>query len=407
MSNDASDGRLTPRRRRVRRRTAVIAVAAVTAIVLAGCSSAAKSSGGGGSGAVTLATLFPLSGPNATFGQGNLQGVEVGLDAVKQGIGGIKGVDLNLASLDSQALPSPAVQAMNQAVHVRKAPFVLTAFSAVTKAIAPIANQTKTVLMQGGASSPDLAKLGSYVFNDVPLADLQTPAVIDYAIKQKNLKKWAVIYSDEPLGQTLSANLAKTVPAAGGQILSTTGVAVDQTEFSSVVAKVRQDHPDVVYLATSFGGMTELIDQLRQGGVKSQLITFAGTDSPEVIALKNSEGMLLTGQSIDYVNTDAYTKFFNTDFKKRYPKATPNTVTVNYANAVIIAAKAIAYLHSKKEAVTGENIATAIHTLKDFDVIGGTVSFQPNGTVETSINVLEITGGVEKSLKTYPVSALK
>jgi branched-chain amino acid transport system substrate-binding protein len=389
---------------------AVLAAVTVTAgLAIAGCGGSGSSGGssGGGSSSVTLATLFPMSGPNAVYGVGNLQGVHVGLDAVKQRVGGMKGVNFNLATLDSQALPSPAVQGMNEAVHVRNAPIVLTAFSSVAEAVAPIANQTKTVVMQGGASSPGLAKLGPYFFNNLPLADAQLPAMLDYLIKQQHLTKWAVIYTDEPLGQSLSAELKTSVPAAGASVVSSTGVSVSQTDFSSVVAQVRAEHPDVVYLATSFGGMTQLESQLRSAGITAPFATFAGTDSTQVVASKSSDGMVLTGQSVDFQNSNPFTSFFNSDFKKRYPKAAPNTVTVNYANEVLIAAKAIMYLKSKGKAINGSNIAQAIHTIKTFDVVGGKVTFQPNGTVVTPIDIVKINNNKESVVKTYPASILK
>jgi branched-chain amino acid transport system substrate-binding protein len=45
------------------------------------------------------------------------------------------------------------------------------------KAVAPIANDNKVVELSGGANSPDLAKLGDYVYTTFRLADVDVSGV--------------------------------------------------------------------------------------------------------------------------------------------------------------------------------------------------------------------------------------
>ena len=48
------------------------------------------------------------------------------------------------------------------------------------KAVAPIANDNKVVELIVGANSPDIAKLGDYVYTTFPLADVDITAVAKY-----------------------------------------------------------------------------------------------------------------------------------------------------------------------------------------------------------------------------------
>jgi branched-chain amino acid transport system substrate-binding protein len=354
---------------------------------------------------MSVAGILPLSGASAPFGEENLLGMRIGVDAANAGVGGIT-TKLNLVPLDSQALPSPALQGMNEAVHVKQTPVVLTAFSSLTEALAPIANQTKTVLIQGGASSPALAKLGPYVFNTLPLANEQLPALVDYLVKVKKLTRWTIEYDNETLGESLLAVLKTLIPEAGAKIVGEVGTDTTQSDFSSTAAKIRATNADIVFLGSAGSAEnaeTTLISQLREGGVTAQLAAYAGTDSPEVVALKGAQGMILTGETLQSDNQDEFTKFFNRELAKLQPGTAANSAIVNYANSVIIAAIAADYAKSHGEPINGQTIASAMHAIKNFNVIDGAVDFQPDGTVLTPINVLQIVDGKEQILKTYPI----
>ena len=84
--------------------------------------------------------------------------------------------------LDTQADPQLGIQMANRLVSVEKVPAFVTAWSAVVKAVAPIANDNKVVELSIGASSPDVATLGDYVFTTFPLADVDIAAVAKYSV---------------------------------------------------------------------------------------------------------------------------------------------------------------------------------------------------------------------------------
>lgn len=112
---------------------------------------------------VKIGALFPMSGLNATYG--DIFGLGVNL-AVEH-INADKLIDgtLSVQYEDSQALPQQGVIGMNKLVNVAKVPYVLSAFTGVSKAISTTAGRTKTVAVNGGGVGPDLADLGPYFWN--------------------------------------------------------------------------------------------------------------------------------------------------------------------------------------------------------------------------------------------------
>src|SRR5699024_11159871 len=110
-----------------------------------------------------IGALFPLSGPMASFGNMYYYATELAVEHVSQDK--LLSQPLVIDYEDSQAQPQPAVIAMNKMVRVSELPAVLTGLSGVSKAIAPIGDRQKVVMVNGGASSPDLAELSPYFYN--------------------------------------------------------------------------------------------------------------------------------------------------------------------------------------------------------------------------------------------------
>src|SRR5690606_14882778 len=120
---------------------------------------------------VTIGALFPLSGLNATYG--DIFGSGVNLAAEHINADNLINGKLTVQYEDSQALPQQGVIGMNKLVNVSKVPYVLSAFTDVSKAISTTATRTKTVAINGGGVGPDLADLGPYFWNIIPLANFE------------------------------------------------------------------------------------------------------------------------------------------------------------------------------------------------------------------------------------------
>src|SRR5262249_36927962 len=81
---------------------------------------------------------MPLTGSQALYGQDQVKAAEWGLAEVNKG-GGINGKKVEMIVLDTQADPQLGIQMTNRLVSVEKVPAFVTAWSAVVKAVAPIA----------------------------------------------------------------------------------------------------------------------------------------------------------------------------------------------------------------------------------------------------------------------------
>src|SRR5215468_10642329 len=162
---------------------------------------------------------MPLSGSQALYGSDQVKAAQWAVNDINAK-GGINGKKFEMIVLDTQADPQVAINAVNRLVSVEKVPVFVTAWSSVVRAVAPIANDNKVVELSIGANSPDVAKLGDYVFTTFPLADVDVVAVARYSVNKLGKKKAAVLYINNDTGIVASQVYRDTFGKTGGEIVA-------------------------------------------------------------------------------------------------------------------------------------------------------------------------------------------
>ncbi|SDV49019.1 ABC transporter substrate-binding protein [Chitinasiproducens palmae] len=340
-------------------------------------------------GTLTIGALLPMSGPNAEYGQTFGSGADLSIAHVNDDH--ILSKKLVLRYEDSQALPMQGVLGMNKLVNVYETPLVLTGFTGVSKAVAPIARRSRTVAVNGGGVGPDLAQLGPYFWNVIPLANAEVRAIIPYLINERKLKRFVLIYVDDPLGQSINQELAQDLPPAGGTLAASFAVPAGSQQFGGVVARVRDARPDLIFIASYGAQQSQIVKQLRDNGVMQQIASYSAFSIPAINALPEAKGALYTTQRFDWDAPDRLTQRFVADYKQRYGRK-PTAYAANYYNAVRLFAILAASLEHDGKPVTGQNLLAARQRLQHFDLVGGSVSFDANGTVRAPIQVNQIDG---------------
>lgn len=342
-----------------------------------------------------IGALLPNSGPMTSFGELFRSGADLAADHINADK--ILSKPFAINHEDSQGQPQAAVTGMNKLVRVNQEPVVLTAMSGISKAIAPIGDREKVVAINGGGVAPDLAKLGPYFFNVIPLVNYEVRALLPYLAKEKKVKRIALVYVEDPLGESVLRELTDLAPKNGMELVGSFSVPSTSRQFAPIAAKVREVTPDVVYVAYFGQTMVALVKQLRDSGVDKMFVSYSAFNDPDMMALPAAEGSVYSSQKMDWASTDPVTARFVTDFKKKYGK-TPSFYNANYYNAVWVTGKAMASLEKKGQPITGESVRNELLSIKTFDAVGGKMEFQPDGTVSMPIQMNMLAGGSTKVL---------
>jgi branched-chain amino acid transport system substrate-binding protein len=341
-----------------------------------------------------IGTLFPMSGPNAEFGTMYSNGVQLALEHMKSENLLKNPVDVRV--VDSQATAQGGAIGMTRLASVDQAAYVLIGFTGVSKAAAPIGDRAKVVMINGGGVGPDLATLSPYFWNILPLADQEIRAALPY-FKAKNLKRVAMIYSDDPAGLALHSELKNGLPTVGSALVGAYSMAPGLTQFAAIAAQIREVKPDVVFFASIVATQgVQIIKQLRDNGVPQQLMTYSSGNLPSINSLPEAEGMIFSGQQADWATEEPLMKRFVTGWRTKHGHD-PSTYALNYYNATLLFGQLARDLESKGKPVNGENLRASMLSLKKFKLAGGEVTFAENGTASTGVQLNVIKGGrIEK-----------
>lgn len=337
-----------------------------------------------------LGTLFPMSGPNAEYGTAFTAGIQMAMQHITAD--NMLRRPLRLQAEDTQALPQQGVIGMTKLVNVDKASFVFVGFTAVSKAVAPVGDRAKTVMVNGGAVGPDLAGLSPYFWNVIPLAHLETQALLPFLIRRRNLKRIALVYVDDPLGDAILGILRTSLPAAGGELAGQFSIPRTAQQFAPVAARIRQTRPDAVYIASFGAQQSQIIKQLRDNGVSQPLVSYSAMNIDSVRATAEAEGLIFTTQTTDFEGGDAVTRRFATDFRARF-NSDPGTYQVNYYNAARLFGLLAQSLEREGAEVNGDNLRRALLARREFDLVGGKGRFDDQGNMSAELQINEIRGG--------------
>ncbi len=163
--------------------------------------------------------------------------------------GGVNGKKLEMIVLDTQADPQVGINAVNRLVSVEKVPVFITAWSSVVRAVAPIANDNKVVELSIGANSPDIAKLGDYVYTTFPLADVDVSARGPLLGREDRARKRLRSSTSTTTPALSQAQVYRdTFTKAGGEIVAYEAYDPKATDFTGAMLKVRSAQPDIIHL---------------------------------------------------------------------------------------------------------------------------------------------------------------
>ena len=372
------------------RRAAQIACAVVAlAMTLAGVARAQAPA------SYKFGLAMPLSGSQALYGADQVKAAQWAVDAINAK-GGINGKKLEMIALDTQADPQVGINAVNRLVSVEKVPVFITAWSSVVRAVAPIANDTKVVELSVGANSPDIAKLGDYVYTTFPLADVDVAAVARYSVEKLAKRKAAVLYINNDTGIIAAQVYRDTFTKAGGEVVAFEAYDPKATDFTGALLKVRSAAPDIIHLHGLVGDMPQVAAQMRQLGLNQPITSYSGLYNPKVIEQLGAaaEGIIATSLApgvTDLPAVAAYVARWKAD-EKRDPNGLPYTQYLHDAPYMIAAI--LTSMDKKGLAATGANFRTEMLALGTFDLpLTGAVTVSDSHTVSKPVYLVEVKGG--------------
>lgn len=383
------------------RRTAVKAGLAVAASLLLG--TLASGAMAQGKEPLRFGVALPLTGSAAPFGTDQVQALEWAVADInaKGGAGGRKLVPV---IFDHQAKPSVGVNMVTRLISVEKVPVLITAWSAVTAAIAPIVNRNETLALIIGANSPRIANMGDYVYTTYPLAGVDVTLLGKFSYLKLNKRNAAVIHLNDESGVYGARIFRDTFEKLGGKIVAFESYEPNSTDYTGAILKIRAANPDIVHLQGNAGDSPQVVAQLRQLGITVPITSYTAAYNPELIKKVGApaDGLIVASLAPGPNDRPAVAEYVARWIKEKGREPNNIPVTQYVHDGAYIIKALVEHLDKKGLELTGKNFRQALLDIGTFELpLTGTVTINANHTVLKPVHLLEVQNGKFTPIAVY------
>lgn len=354
------------------RTATLLAVVALT--LTAGACGGSSTSGGAGSSEIRIGVPAPVSGDSASAGQDIVHGAELAAKKINSS-GGVNGKKIKIISQDDACTAQTAAQAaqklISQGIVAAAGGYCSTAafpeLEAFHRSSIPFVMDASTNPQLTGKGYPDAFRT---IFRD----DEQGPFVAKFITGFLHAKRVAVVNDNTTYAKGLADSTVSALKSAGTDVVYNNALTPGQSDYTSVLTRASQTHPDVFYYTGYFAEFGLLLKEANQLGLKFQMMGGDANNDPTLI---KTAGAAATGVLVDTAplaqflsSAQAYVQ----DYKSAYGTG-PGPYSVYEYDAVGAIAAAI----KKAKSTDPKKITQALKDLGDYKGVTGTFHFDSKG----------------------------
>ena len=259
----------------------------VAAMVLSACAPA----GGGGPAAqeeLKVAILAPLSGPVPTFGVSTRDGALLAIEEWNAK-GGVLGMTVVPIVEDSQCTADPAVNAANKVIDQDGVKFIIgEVCSKASIPVSEIANAREVIQISPTSTNPAVTVDANgvtkpFIFRACFIDPFQGYVGAKFAVEEMGAKT-AFIMVDQANDYVkgLAEAFEKSFTEMGGTVVGLESYTSTDSDFSAILAKVREANPDLVYLPDYYNIVNLVAKQAKEKGINMPFLGGDGWDSADL-----------------------------------------------------------------------------------------------------------------------------
>jgi len=338
---------------------------------------------------VRIGSVAPTTGSDSHMGKDNENGVRIAVEEINAKGFTIDGkkIKLQLLAEDDAADPRQATNAATKLVDAKVAAVIGHLNSGTTIPASRIYANAGIPQLSPSATNPKYTQQNfktafRLVANDAKLGG----TLGEYAVKTMSGKSFAIIDDRTAYGQGVADQFAKSVKAAGGNIVATQYTNNKATDFNAILTSIKAKKPDIIF----FGGMDAvggpMLRQMRQLGINAK---FMGGDGICTGSLPGLAGTALGNDQIVCAEAGGVAEDRRKavdDFRAKYKKRFGNDVVYTAAYAYD-ATYTVVDAMKRANSVDPAKILPEIGK-SNYAGVTGTVAFDANGDIKDGLLTL-------------------
>lgn len=372
----------------------------VTAITTAVLAMSVLVSGCGGSkddaNKIKLGVVSEMTGANATYGNSIVNGIQL---AVKEqnAKGGLLNKQIEIIVADDKSEPAEAANAMSKLINQDNVKAVMGIFpSSNAIAAANVSESSKIPFLAIGATNPkvtvnDDGTVKPHTFRVCFIDPFQGTVGANFIYNELDAKT-AAIYIDNSsdYAKGLAAAFKDAYTAAGGTVITEESYLQKDTDFKSVLTKIKAAAPEVVYIPGYYEEVGKIIKQARELGMNMPFVGGDGWDSPKLAEIAGSEALNNTYFTNHYSvdSSDEASKAFVQNYNKEYGQNPDACAVLGYDGANLMIETI-----TKAGVYDAAKITEILAATKDFNAVTGKTSLNETHDAVKSAVILEYKDG--------------
>jgi branched-chain amino acid transport system substrate-binding protein len=250
----------------------------------------------------------------------------------------------------------------------------------------PVFEKARTPLITLWDTSPEIDKLGQYVFGIGVWAPGTSQVAVDYAREEIKAKTAVVVATNGQWSLAVAEGFAAQFKEAGGKGLKEVTVNPGDTDFRTLAARIIKYKPDVLYAPLSDHPIP-FWKQLHSAGYKGVRITSDVLNQEIINAIGAAGNGIFQTQVADPSSED--TKKMLTSYKRKFNSDCEQIFLTSLGyDAIHIAAKAM----NRAQDVSADAIMKELYKIKDYPGAAGETTINEKGSAIKSSSMFVVEG---------------
>lgn len=342
-----------------------------------------------------LSFFLPLTGDLMQYGLSLQKGAQL---AVEQ-YNAENGTDYTVEFDDDKGDPTEAVNVANKIVSDPAVIAGLGSFnSSCAMAAAPVFEENKLLLLSPTASHTDFPAMGEYIFSSVISQKYEGAMYAEELMQRQTGTKVAIIYQNTDFGVQATELFSQRWKELGGEIVSNEAFVPGSTkDFSPVIAKIKGQNPDILYISASYSDAAQIFLQAKNLELNALFVGPATCLNEEFLELVGTQidGSIMLSTNpcfmpsvLESAELDANTQNFVSSYEETFDEI-PDGFAAQSFDAVNIILEAVDKVGTDSAALRDE-----IAGLRGFEGVSGyDMQFNDSKEMIKGVYVFEVKDG--------------
>ncbi len=326
---------------------------------------------------IKFGVVTPLTGDGAIYGENVINAKTMAIEEINEN-GGILGQKIELIYEDGACDGSKALLASQKLININNIKIIFGGVcSGETLAMAQFTEDNNVILFSSGSSSPDISKIGKYLFRNYPSEDILGVATAELIYNDAH-KKIGVLVENTDYATSILDVFAKRYSELGGSIIIIEKYNSDSKDYRTQLTKIKQENIDSILFLPQTG---------KTGGIAVKQAHEIGINVPNYgnAQMNGNEALKNGGQSINGLKfidapmlSGSRSMQFIDKYNARFDKPSMDYFVGAEYDAVYIIKDAIEYCKT----INTDCIKDYLYNMGSYNGVIGDYNFNKDGDVQ-------------------------